>query len=163
MRQASAVGRQALSEMRRLLGVLRDDDSDLPLAPQPGLAEIGGLLEQVRAVGLAADVHTAGDPRPLPPTEDAAAYRIVQESLTNALKHARQATRIDVVLEWTTDLLRVEVCDDGHAESTLRRDGHGLLGMSERVAIFGGEVEAGPLPGRGWRVSARLPLPSAAS
>jgi signal transduction histidine kinase len=163
MRQASAVGRQALSEMRRLLGVLRDDDSDLPLAPQPGLAEIGGLLEQVRAVGLSADVRTAGDPRPLPPTEDAAAYRIVQESLTNALKHARQATRVDVALEWTADLLRVEVSDDGRGSDRTDGAGHGLLGMSERVAIFGGEVEAGPLPGRGWRVSALLPLPVSAS
>jgi signal transduction histidine kinase len=163
MRQASAVGRQALSEMRRLLGVLRDDDADVSFAPQPGLAEIGGLLDQVRAVGLSADVRTAGDPRPLPPTEDAAAYRIVQESLTNALKHARQATRIDVALEWTADLLRVEVRDDGRRSERSDGAGHGLLGMSERVAIFGGDVEAGPLPGRGWRVSARLPLPGAAS
>ncbi|HWA64895.1 MAG TPA: sensor histidine kinase [Mycobacteriales bacterium] len=162
MRQASEVGRQALSEMRRLLGVLRDDSDDAPLAPQPGLAEIGGLIDQVRAVGLSADISTAGDPRPLPPTEDAAAYRIVQESLTNALKHAREATRVDVALEWTAGLLRVEVCDDGRGSEPTGGAGHGLVGMSERVAIFGGGIEAGPLPGRGWRVSAWLPLPATA-
>src|SRR5262249_26232508 len=155
------IGRQALGEMRRLLGVLRDDDTTVLLAPQPGLAELGGLLEQVRAVGLAADVRTAGDPRPLPATEDAAAFRIIQESLTNALKHARGATRIDVAVEWSAELLRVEVRDDGRANGVAGAPGHGLLGMSERVAIFGGDVQAGPLPGRGWRVSARLPLPAA--
>ncbi len=160
MRQASAVGRQALAEMRRLLGVLRDDGgADAPLAPQPGLGELDGLLEQVRAVGLAADLTTAGDPRPLPATEDAAAYRIVQESLTNALKHARGATRVAVAVEWERDVLRVDVSDDGRSPPEgASRPGHGLLGMSERVALFGGEVRAGPMPGRGWRVSARLPL-----
>jgi signal transduction histidine kinase len=165
MRQVSTVGRQALAEMRRLLGVLRDDIdvADAPLAPQPGLAEIDGLLEQVRAVGLAAAVTTAGDPRPLPPTEDVAAYRIVQESLTNTLKHAREATRVEVAVEWSSDLLRVEVSDDGRSGPADGAPGHGLVGMSERVAIFGGDVHAGPLPGRGWRVSARLPLPAAAT
>jgi signal transduction histidine kinase len=160
MRQASAVGRQALAEMRRLLGVLRDDvTADAPLAPQPGLGELDGLLEQVRAVGLAADLTTAGNPRPLPATEDAAAYRIVQESLTNALKHARGATRVAVAVEWEPDVLRVDVSDDGRSQRNVpSRPGHGLLGMSERVALFGGDVQAGPMPGRGWRVSARLPL-----
>ncbi|MGN6475522.1 MAG: sensor histidine kinase, partial [Mycobacteriales bacterium] len=160
MRQASSVGRQALAEMRRLLGVLRDDAiADAPLMPQPGLGELDGLLEQVRAVGLAADLTTAGNPRPLPGTEDAAAYRIVQESLTNALKHARGATRVAVAVEWERDMLRLEVRDDGRSQPEgSARPGHGLLGMSERVAIFGGDVQAGPMPGRGWRVAARLPL-----
>ena len=163
MRQASAVGRQALAEMRRLLGVLRDDDTEAPLSPQPGIADIGGLLEQVRAVGLAADITTAGDPRPLPATEDAAAYRIVQESLTNALKHAHRATRVEVAVEWSAEAVCVDVRDDGRVSHSSSPPGHGLLGMSERVAIFGGVVEAGPLPGKGWRVSARLPLPAATS
>ncbi|HEX3707735.1 MAG TPA: sensor histidine kinase [Mycobacteriales bacterium] len=161
MRQVSTVGRQALTEMRRLLGVLRDDTaSEAPLAPQPGLTELDGLLDQVRAVGLAADLTTVGRARPLPATEDAAAYRIVQESLTNAVKHARHATRVDVAVAWTDSELTVDVSDDGQVSTTAATTpGHGLLGMTERVAIFGGDVCAGPLPGRGWRVTARLPVP----
>jgi signal transduction histidine kinase len=164
MRQVSAVGRQALAEMRRLLGVLRDDvELEAPLAPQPGLTELDVLLDQVRAVGLSADLTTVGRPLPLPATEDAAAYRIVQESLTNALKHARGATRIAVAVAWSEAELRVQVSDDGKGSGSSIVPGHGLLGMSERVALFGGDVQAGPLPDRGWQVTARLPVPRPAS
>jgi signal transduction histidine kinase len=166
MRQVSDVGRQSLAEMRRLLGILRDDSvaAEAPLAPQPGLTELNSLLDQVRAVGLAADLTTVGEPRPLPATEDAAAYRIVQESLTNALKHARDATRIAIAVGWSDRELTVDVSDDGkRGGERVTVPGHGLLGMSERVALFGGDVRAGPLPGRGWRVTARLPIPSGAS
>ncbi|HVY09740.1 MAG TPA: sensor histidine kinase [Mycobacteriales bacterium] len=163
MRQVSTAGRQALTEMRRLLGVLRDADGEAPLAPQPGLTDIGTLLEQVRAVGLTADLTTSGDPRPLPPTEDAAAYRIVQESLTNTLKHGRNVTRVDVAMSWSDHQLTVDVRDDGRAAGDVAVPGHGLLGMSERVAIFGGVVSAGPVPGRGWCVTARFPLGASTS
>jgi signal transduction histidine kinase len=162
MQQVSTVGREALAEMRRLLGVLRDDTDAAELAPQPGLARLEDLLDQVRAVGLPVRVAISGEPRPISPIEDATAYRIVQESLTNTLKHADRPTEVSVTIVWTPDALSLEVRDDGvSGRRFVRAPGHGLLGMSERAALFDGSVSAGPIAGRGWRVNASLPLVSA--
>jgi signal transduction histidine kinase len=159
MRQVSMVGREALAEMRRLLGVLRDDSDIAELAPQPGLGRLDELLEQVRAVGLPVHVTVRGQPRPISPIEDATAYRIVQESLTNTLKHADRPTAAFVTIEWAAEALSLEVTDDGRSRRRLERPaGHGLLGMSERAALFDGIVSAGPIDGRGWQVHAQLPL-----
>jgi signal transduction histidine kinase len=159
MQQVSTVGREALAEMRRLLGVLRDDTDAAELAPQPGLARLEDLLDQVRAVGLPVRVAISGEPRPISPIEDATAYRIVQESLTNTLKHADRPTEVSVSIVWTADALSLEVRDDGvSGRRFVRAPGHGLLGMSERAALFDGRVSAGPIAGRGWRVNASLPL-----
>jgi signal transduction histidine kinase len=160
MRQVSTVGREALAEMRRLLGVLRDDaTAPAELAPQPGLGRLEDLLEQVRAAGLPVRVAITGSPRPISPIEDATAYRIVQESLTNILKHADRPTEVTVTIAWAAEALSLEVTDDGRsASATSRPDGHGLLGMSERAALFEGSVSAGPVDGKGWQVNASLPL-----
>jgi signal transduction histidine kinase len=159
MRQVSMVGREALAEMRRLLGVLRDDTDTAELAPQPGLGRLDELLEQVRAVGLPVHVTVRGQPRPISPIEDATAYRIVQESLTNTLKHADRPTAASVTIVWAADALSLDVTDDGRSRRGLDRPaGHGLLGMSERAALFDGVVSAGPVDGRGWQVHAQLPL-----
>jgi signal transduction histidine kinase len=159
MRQVSMVGREALAEMRRLLGVLRDDTDTADLAPQPGLGRLDELLEQVRAVGLPVRVTVRGEPRPISPIEDATAYRIVQESLTNTLKHADRPTEASVTIVWAPEALSLEVTDDGRSRRGIERPaGHGLLGMSERAALFDGIVSAGPVAGRGWQVHAQLPL-----
>jgi len=156
-------GRQALTELRRMLGMLRADD-DGSLDPQPGLASLEMLLTQVREAGLPVDLEVAGGPRTLPAGIDLSAYRIVQEALTNALRHAGPA-RATVRLRYEQDALDVEITDDGRGprgNAAVRADdkpaGHGLVGMRERVAMFGGHLEVGAAPGQGFRVSARLPL-----
>ena len=149
-------GRQALAEMRRLLGILRDDERQIRLAPQPGTADIGSLVEQVRAAGLPVDVVVEGQPRTLAPGVDLAAYRVVQEALTNALKHARAASA-EVSIRYGRDALELSVVNDGHVARN-GRDGHGLVGMRERVALYGGEFEAGPRSEGGYAVRATLPL-----
>jgi signal transduction histidine kinase len=163
-RAVQAIGltaRQALGELRRVLGVVRSDEERSPeFPPQPSLAVLDGLLDQVRAAGLVVDVDVVGSSRELPAAIELSAYRIVQEALTNTLRHgeARHAT---VRLSYETVDLELEVVDDGSCpESTTNGAGHGLVGMRERVATFGGELEAGPAPGGGFRVSARLPLDS---
>ena len=157
-------GRQAFAEMRRLVGVLRDDDNAAVLAPQPTLHEIPALLAQLAAAGLNADLEVAGTPCEIPAGVELSAYRIVQEALTNTLKHA-DARHATVRLIWSQDHLDVEVSDDGPAAGVavprqVRADsgGKGLVGMRERVMLFGGELEAGPSPDGGYRVAARLPL-----
>jgi signal transduction histidine kinase len=155
-----ATGRDALSELRRLLGVIRtDDDADGPLEPQPGLERLAGLLEQVRAAGLPVDLTVEGSRKPLPPGLDLAAYRIVQEALTNTLKHAG-ASQANVALRYGIGELSVEVLDDGRGTivNGATGGGHGLVGMRERVALYGGHVRAGPRAGGGFAVSARFPL-----
>jgi signal transduction histidine kinase len=158
-----ATGRQALDEMHRLLGLLRRGDDGLAsFEPPATLAGIDDLLEQVRAAGLVAEVHISGESRRLAPGLEVSAYRIVQEAITNALKHAG-ASRVDVHLDYTTKGLRVEVVDDGPGIRSARPGalpgaGHGIIGMRERVAMFGGELQVGPRAGHGWRVSARFPL-----
>ena len=158
MAQVAQTGRDAMTEMRRLLGVLRDDTAT-PLGPQPSLDGLEELVEQARGTGLPASLTTAGRPSHVPVALQATVYRIVQEALTNALKHARQATGIAVTLAWSPDQLLVTVQDDGRAEvgDAGAVSGHGLIGMRERVGIFGGDLVAGPTP-EGWRVEARLPL-----
>jgi signal transduction histidine kinase len=158
-------GRQALVEMRRLLGVLRQPDEPAAgpeLSPQPGLAELAALAEGVRAAGLPVVLVIDGDPAGLPAAVDISAYRIVQEALTNVLKHAGPA-RAEVRVGCGVDEVFIEVTDDGAGPQPAGPagpvgGGHGLAGMRERVALFGGELAAGPRPGGGFAVRARLPL-----
>lgn len=149
-------GRQALGEMRRLLGILRGDEQQTRLAPQPGISDIASLVEQVRAAGLPVDVLVDGEQRALPPGIDLAAYRVVQEALTNALKHAG-AARAQVAIRYGHQALRLAVTNDGHVAGN-GRVGHGLVGMRERVALYGGEFEAGPRREGGYEVRATLPV-----
>jgi signal transduction histidine kinase len=153
-------GRQALEEMRRLLGMLRASDEELALAPQPTLKELDRLVEQVRAAGLPVEVAIEGEPRELPPGVDLSAYRIVQEALTNALKHAGPA-RARVLLRYQANDLEVEIADDGPGTGDGSGSGHGLIGMRERVSVYGGELQAGRRPEGGYALRARLPLGSA--
>jgi signal transduction histidine kinase len=153
--------RQALGETRRLLGVLRDPDEEAGLAPQPGIGELGALAASVRAAGLPVNLVISGDHAALPATVDVSVYRIVQEALTNVLKHAGPA-RADVTIGCAQETVTIEVTDNGTGEPGHRNpaDGHGLAGMRERAAVFGGELTAGPRPGGGYAVRARLPLGS---
>jgi signal transduction histidine kinase len=150
-------GRQALEEMRRLLGVLREDDDEPALAPQPSLARVDELVEHVRGTGLQVDLRVTGMRAELSPGLDVNAYRIVQEALTNVLKHAA-AGSATVAIGYDERSLTIEVTDDGHGEDRNGTAGHGLTGVRERVALFGGELEAGERPGGGFAVRARLPL-----
>jgi signal transduction histidine kinase len=156
LRQIEASGRMGLAEMRRLLEILKAEDAG-ELAPQPGLAHLPTLLDGMRATGLPVEAVVEGEPRPLPPGVDLSAYRIVQEALTNALRHA-DAASTRVRLRYEPDALEVEVDDDGPGPPAGGNGrGHGLIGMRERAQLFGGEFEAGPRPGGGFRVRARLP------
>jgi signal transduction histidine kinase len=150
-------GQQALDEMRRLLDMLRTADETLALAPQPSLKELGTLVEHVRAAGLPVQVAVEGEPRDLPPGVDLSAFRIVQEALTNALKHAGPA-RARVVVRYLADDLEIEVSDDGPGTGDASVSGYGLVGMRERVEVYGGELEAGRQPGGGYALRVRLPL-----
>jgi signal transduction histidine kinase len=162
LRSIEETSRQALVEMRRLVEMLRKDDEELALAPQPSLAHLELLAQQVREAGLPVDLRIEGDPRALPPGVDLSAYRIVQEALTNALKHAGPA-RARVTVTYAPDQLELEICDDGSGAST-RADGggHGLVGMRERVAVFGGVLEANRRLEGGYQLRATLPLARAA-
>jgi signal transduction histidine kinase len=166
MTEVSEVGRRALADMRAMLGVLRTGKSPglaLPseLAPQPGVAELGALVEQIRATGLAAEVAVEGPSFPLGAAAELTVYRIVQEALTNALRHA-EARRALVTITYDRPEVRVRVADDGPASGSLpasgqlRAPGHGLDGMRERVALHGGTLRAGPAAGGGWLVEAIL-------
>jgi signal transduction histidine kinase len=152
-------GREALAEMRRLVGVLRRPEEAPALAPQPSLQHLDRLVEQAREAGLPVDVQIEGEATELPAGLDLTAYRLVQEALTNAIKHA-QATRADVIVRYGDGVVELAVTDDGHGSSDGSADsgGHGLVGMRERVAVYGGELEAGPKPGGGFALRARLPL-----
>jgi signal transduction histidine kinase len=150
-------GRTALAEMRRLLGAMRRDGDGVELGPQPGLDGLDSLLEDVGRAGLPVRLHVDGDRLPLPRAIDLSAYRIVQEGLTNALKHAR-ASHADVTLRYRPDELEVQVADDGVGTATRGGLGHGLVGIGERVKIYGGEMSAGPAVQGGFVLAARLPL-----
>ncbi|MGK5554080.1 sensor histidine kinase [Actinomadura kijaniata] len=161
------VGRTALSEMRRIVGVLRTDrDADSArgeLAPQPGLGDLGELLDHVRETGLSVQLWIEGEARQPSPGVDVAAFRLIQEALTNTLKHAGPEARAWVRLEYTDEDLTVEIEDDGRGTATIIADkddnpGHGLVGMYERVALYGGELRIGPRVGGGFGVRARFPL-----
>jgi signal transduction histidine kinase len=149
-------GRQALVEMRRLLGILREEDRELALAPRPSLAHLDILAERVREAGLPVELHVEGEAKPLPPGVDLSAYRIVQEALTNALKHAGPASA-QVVVRYRPEEVELEISDDGRGPVDGRDGGHGLVGMRERAALVGGVVESGTVRGRGYTVRARLP------
>jgi signal transduction histidine kinase len=181
--QIESTGRQALVELRRLLGLLRDGDpgDGAALTPQPGLEHLESLAAAAREAGLPVEVAVEGEARPLPAGIGLSAYRIVQEALTNSLRHAGPA-RADVRVCYGREVLEVQVTDDGRGGPGVVGDGggliavtigpdgvlevpgrgnggrHGLIGMRERVALFGGTLEAGPRPGGGYRVAARLPL-----
>ncbi|MGH3743775.1 MAG: DUF7134 domain-containing protein [Mycobacteriales bacterium] len=164
MAHVSATGRESLAQMRRLLGVLRDDDPAL-LAPQPGLAQLDRLLHDVRAADLNVRLQTHGAALPLMPGLDTTAYRVVQEGLTNVLKHGSAVREVEVSLRWGVDALLIDVRDDGQASGRTPDapalsygKGHGLAGMQERVALFGGNVTAGPVAPHGWRVQVELPV-----
>jgi signal transduction histidine kinase len=152
-------GRQALAETRRLLGVLREPADETGLTPQPGVAELEVLADSVRAAGLPVNLVISGESVALPAAVDVSVYRIVQESLTNVLKHAGPA-RADVTIGCADEAVTIEITDDGAGDPRdgNQATGHGLAGMRERVAIFGGELRAGPRPGGGFAVRARLPL-----
>ena len=156
----SATGRQALAEMRRMLGVLRREEEGPgeARAPQPGIGELGELLDQARIAGLPVSFTVEGAPQPLPGGVALAAYRIVQESLTNTRKHAGPVASASVVLRYSDDTLVLAISDDGRGAAAPDGAGHGMTGMRERVAMYGGSVVAGPLPGGGFEVVATLPL-----
>ena len=156
----SEIGRQALADTRRLLSVLRADDGAAARAPQPGIGQIGDLVEHAAAAGLAATLTVRGDPVPVAACPALAAYRIVQEAITNAVRHAEAATVIAVELTWTARCLQIAVTDDGHGtgRSAGPPGGFGIAGMRERAALYGGTVTAGPRQQRGWEVSATIPV-----
>jgi signal transduction histidine kinase len=155
--------RSALGEMRRLLGVLRDPEEGPSLAPPPGLARLPELAAQVGDAGLRVSLRVTGEPQPLPTGFDLSCYRIVQESLTNALRHGG-ATSATVAVQHRNGEVRLEILDDGTATPAHdHAPGHGLVGMRERAALFGGELSAGPAERGGWQVRARLPVPADAA
>jgi signal transduction histidine kinase len=151
-------GREALAEMRRLVGVLRRPEEAPALAPQPSLQHLDRLVQQARDAGLPVEVKVEGRQEELPAGVDLTAYRLVQEGLTNAVKHAN-ATRAEVIVRYGDDGVELIVTDDGRGTSdgTAESGGHGLVGMRERVAVYGGELDAGPVDGGGYRLHARLP------
>jgi signal transduction histidine kinase len=154
----SRTGRQALTEMRRLLGVLRNGEKTTGMAPQPGLAQISELLTEARLAGLPVSLTIEGMPQPLDDGRELAAYRIVQEALTNTRKHGGLGAHAAVLLHYTGDGLLVQVTDTGHAPAAATDGtGHGITGMRERVLLYGGTLRAGPRPGGGYEVSAKLP------
>jgi signal transduction histidine kinase len=152
-------GRSALAEMRRLLAAMRREGDDAELVPQPGLDGLDALAQEVGRAGLPVRLHVDGEPVRLPPGIDLSAYRIVQEGLTNALKHAR-ASAADVTVRYGRDELQIEVRDDGDGGSPTGGLGHGLVGVRERVKLYGGEMTAGAATGGGFVLSTRLPLGS---
>jgi len=150
-------GRRALTEMRRLLAAMRREGDEAELTPQPGLDGLDALVAEINRAGLPVALHVDGDPVPLPRGIDLSAYRIVQEGLTNALKHAN-ASDADVTVRYGPDELEIEIRDNGLGSSTTDGLGHGLVGVRERVKIYGGEMSAGTANGGGFVLSTRLPL-----
>jgi signal transduction histidine kinase len=150
-------GRTALTEMRRLLGAMRSNGDRVDLGPQPGLDALDSLVEDISRAGLPVRLHVDGERLPLPRAIDLSAYRIVQEGLTNALKHAH-ASQADVTVRYRPDGVELEVADDGKGPAVTNGHGHGLVGIRERAKIYGGEMSAGAAPAGGFVLSARLPV-----
>jgi signal transduction histidine kinase len=158
-------GRAAMSELRQVMGLLTTDaegpdgDPSADLAPQPGLTRLETLVAGVRQSGMAVELTVTGQPRPVPPGVELAAYRVVQEALTNTVKHASGASA-EVIVEYSADQLRVEVADTGGRPSTSAStgNGRGLIGLRERLAVYGGTLHTGPRPRGGFRVTALVPL-----
>jgi signal transduction histidine kinase len=165
MQAVSATGRQALGEMRGLLGVLRDGTSAANLLPQPGLEQIDLLLGQVRSAGLPVAIAVEGDVRELPPGAQLTVFRVVQEALTNSLKHAGPDAQALVRLTYDVAGVDIDITDNGIGRRSTAQGAHGLglNGMRERAAVYGGTVEAGPLPAGGWRVRTRLAVETSGS
>jgi signal transduction histidine kinase len=160
LRAITRTAQDALAEMRRLVAVLRVGDEKEPLQPQPGLAQLDTLIDEVRATGTPVALHVDGDRAALPPGLDLAAYRIVQEALTNARRHAGPSTSARVRVHIDDGDVDIEVTDDGAGQRppSAPGNGHGLLGLRERVALYGGQFDAGAVPGGGFRIHARLPI-----
>ncbi|MDP9164556.1 MAG: histidine kinase [Actinomycetota bacterium] len=164
MQQVAATGREAMDEMRRLLSVLRDDATTTPPGPQPGLPQLHELVESTRVAGLPVHFTITGAPRAASAAMETTIYRVVQEALTNALRHANKPKQVSVSLTSTPEALLISIEDDGQParpgtpSTALARRGHGIIGMRERVAVFGGELQAGPEK-TGWLVQAHFPLP----
>jgi signal transduction histidine kinase len=156
LRSLEASGRESLSEMRRLLTVLRDDD-ELALEPLPGMDQLDALVSATREAGVDVTVQIDGRPAPLTPGIDLTAYRIVQEALTNTVKHAGPA-HAQLSVRYGPDALELEIVDDGRANGHGDGTGHGLVGMRERTALYGGRLEAGPRADGGYAVRVRLPI-----
>jgi signal transduction histidine kinase len=156
-----ATSRGAMRELRSLVGTLRNGDPQ-EVAPFPSLDEVDQVFEQARAVGLEVDVVVSGEHRNLPAGLGLTAFRIVQEAITNVIKHAA-ASRVDVRIIYGERQLTIEVTDDGRGAAGPLKTGHGLIGMRERVALYGGDFRAAPGPSGGFVVSARLPRDSAES
>ncbi len=150
-------GREALAEMRKMVGVLRRPEESPALAPQPSLEHLDKLVAHTEERGLPVELRIEGEPQPLPAGVDLTAYRLVQEGLTNAIKHAR-AAHAEVVVRYGNGDVEVTVTDDGPGDGGGESGGHGLVGMRERVAVYGGELEAGPRAEGGYRLKARLPI-----
>lgn len=153
-------GHEAMAELRRLLGVLSEDGSEAPLAPQPGLESLDALIARVKDAGLPVELRIEGDTQPLSPGLNIAAYRVLQEALTNALKYAGGAPT-EVVIRYLPDAIELEVRDEGVLATPADGIGRGLAGMRERVALFGGTIDAGKQTDHGYAVRARLPLDQA--
>jgi signal transduction histidine kinase len=163
MDQISGIGRQAMTDLRRSLGVLRADEPDALSHPMPGIAELEALADQMRAAGLVTQLDVRGcDPAPIAAAAQLTVYRLVQEALTNTLKHAPGGTRAEVRVRCSPRTVTVDVTDDGRTSvGHERANGHGISGMRERTAAYCGDLQAGPLAGGGWRVFARLDLDAA--
>ena len=157
LRSVERAGRTALFEMRRLLSAMRREGDEVEFVPQPGLERLDTLLDEVGPAGLPARLHVDGEPFPLPRGIDLSAYRIVQEGLTNALKHAR-ASDADVTVRYRPDEVEIEVRDNGEGGATNDGLGHGLVGVRERVKLYGGEMSVGTVPEGGFVLSTRLPI-----
>jgi signal transduction histidine kinase len=158
MEAVEQAGRQALDELRHLLGVLRPEAEVEGLGPQPGLADVPRLVDQFREAGLQVSLTMNGVRTDLPARVDLSTYRIVQEALTNVLKHAGSSARSEVRVSTDNDAVVIEVLDNGHGATILPGSGHGIGGMRERATLLGGSLDAGPRPGGGFRVAAKLPI-----
>ncbi|MCW2861009.1 MAG: histidine kinase [Actinoallomurus sp.] len=158
MQAIGSTGRQALTEMRRMLGVLREGDGQATLAPQPGVDQLSELVGQIRSTGLRVELAVGGEQVPLPAGMELTVYRIVQEALTNVMKHAGPAAGARVELHYGDHAIEVRIRDDGRGTTFSDGRGHGLVSMRERAAVYGGHVTAEPAAGGGFEVTARMPV-----